>query len=154
MVALWAVLTGLAYAMATGYRRGGWWIGIAVLSHWVLDFVTHRPDMPLLPWGGPKLGLGLWNSIAGTVMVEAVMFLAAIWIYQQGTDPIDAIGRWGYRAFVVTLLVFYAASIAGPPPPGVTVLAIVSLALSALFVWPAWFDRHRRTVNRGAEGRT
>lgn len=152
MGAVWAVLAGTAYALATGYRRGGWWIGAGVLSHWVLDFVTHRGDMPLLPWGGPKVGLGLWSSVAATVAVEAAMFLAALWIYQRGTVPVDAIGRWGYLAFVATVAVFYAASISGPPPPGVTVLAVVSLALSALFVWPAWFDRHRRPIGR-AEGR-
>ena len=146
MTALWAILAGLIYAMTTGYRRGGWWIGIAVLSHWVLDFVSHRPDMPLLPWGGPELGLGLWNSIAATAIVESLMFLAALWIYQQGTDPVDGIGRWGYLAFVLTAAAAYGANFVAPPPPSVQALAITSLALSLLFVWPAWFDRHRRGI--------
>src|SRR5213593_928758 len=51
-----------------------------VVSHWVLDVVTHRPDMPLYP-GGPKLGLGLWNSVAATVLVETAMFAIGVWIY-------------------------------------------------------------------------
>ncbi len=146
MVVLWAALAGMIYATATGYRRGGWWIGIAVLSHWVLDFVSHRPDMPLLPWGGPKVGLGLWNSVIATVMVESMVFMAGVWIYQESTHPTDRIGRWGYLAFVLALAAAYAANLAGPPPPSVRVLALTALAMSLLFVWPAWFDRHRRVT--------
>src|SRR5262245_46889845 len=58
------------------------WLVLAVLvvSHWVLDFVTHVPDMPLYP-GGPRFGLGLWNSVAGTLAVETVMFVAGVWMY-------------------------------------------------------------------------
>jgi len=49
------------------------------VSHWVLDWVTHRPDMPLVP-GGARYGLGLWNSIAGTMVVEILMFAAGVWM--------------------------------------------------------------------------
>ena len=66
-----------------------------VVSHWVLDFITHTPDMPLYP-GGPKFGLGLWNSIAGTMAIEAAMFAAGVWIYTQVTRPRDRIGRWAF----------------------------------------------------------
>src|SRR5690348_9824737 len=38
-------------------------LALLVVSHWVLDWATHAQDMPLLPWGGPKVGLGLWRSI-------------------------------------------------------------------------------------------
>ena len=147
MVALWAVLAGLIYATVTGYRRGGWCIGAGVLSHWVLDFVSHRPDMPLLPWGGPKVGLGLWNSVIATVMVESLIFMTGVWIYQEATRPANRIGRWAYVAFVLALAAAYAANFVTPPPPSVQALAITSLALSLLFFWPAWFDRHRRAAD-------
>jgi hypothetical protein len=71
----WGLLFAGAYHMRTGYARGAIVVALAVISHWVLDVATHRPDMPLYP-GGPKLGLGLWNSVAGTVVVEGLMFVA------------------------------------------------------------------------------
>jgi hypothetical protein len=117
-----------------------------VVSHWVLDFITHRPDMPLYP-GGPKLGLGLWNSIPAAVAVEVPMFVAGLWIYTRVTHPRDAIGRWAFGALVVTLLLIYVASIFGPPPPSVTALYIVAMAGGVLFTaWSAWADGHRDVV--------
>jgi hypothetical protein len=114
-----------------------------VVSHWVLDFVTHRPDMPVYP-GGPKLGLGLWNSVPATVAVEVPMFVAGLWIYTRVTHPRDRIGRWAFAALVVTLLLIYAANIFSPPPPSVKALCIVAILGGALFtVWSWWADRHR-----------
>jgi len=60
----------IAYQTATGDRAGAMWVGIAVASHWVLDCITHRPDLPLYPGGGERLGLGLWQSLPATFAVE------------------------------------------------------------------------------------
>lgn len=60
----WGALCALLYRMRTGYARGAVLVALLVLSHWVLDFVTHSPDMPLYP-GGRRVGLGLWNSVTG-----------------------------------------------------------------------------------------
>ncbi len=117
-----------------------------VVSHWVLDCITHRPDMPLFP-GGPKLGLGLWNSIPATVALEVPMFVAGLWVYTRVTHPRDAVGRWAFGALVVTLLLIYAANIVSPPPPSVTALSIVAMAGGVLFTaWSAWADGHRDVV--------
>jgi len=62
------VLVSLEYWRITRYVRGAMVFAFGVLSHWFLDFVTHRPDMPLCP-GGLKLGLGLWSSLPATVAV-------------------------------------------------------------------------------------
>lgn len=122
------------------------WIGIGVVSHWVLDFVTHRPDMPLWP-GGPRVGLGLWNSVPATIAVEAVMFAAALWIYVRTTRPRDGVGRRAFVAFVVLVLVIYAANAMGPAPPSARAVAWVTLSLWLLPLWAAWFDRHRDPVS-------
>ena len=58
----WGALYALLYRARTGYGRGAIVVGLLVVSHWVLDFATHVPDMPLYP-GGPKVGLGLWHSV-------------------------------------------------------------------------------------------
>jgi hypothetical protein len=141
---LWGVLLGIGYRVATGYARGGLMMGLAFVSHWFLDFATHRPDMPLLPWGGAKWGLGLWNSIPGTLAVESAMFLASLLLYTRVTAPRDGIGRWGYVSFVAVLLGMYAADALGTPPPDVRSLALVSLGLFLFLLWPAWFDLHRK----------
>lgn len=80
----WALLVAVLYRVRTGYATGAVVLGACVLSHWVLDLVTHRPDLPIYP-GGPTVGLGLWNSAAGTVLVEGLMFVAGVAIYLTTT---------------------------------------------------------------------
>src|SRR5687768_4256927 len=58
----WSILAGTIHWLRRKSWRDATVVGLAVLSHWVLDFVTHRPDLPLWP-GGPMVGLGLWNSV-------------------------------------------------------------------------------------------
>ena len=118
-----------------------------VVSHWVLDFITHRPDMPLYP-GGPKFGLGLWFSLIGTVAVEVPMFLAGVWIYLQTTRPKDRTGMAAISILLALLLVIYAGNvISQAPPPSPTAVALVSLIGACLITaWAGWADRHREVV--------
>jgi hypothetical protein len=141
----WATLFALIYYVITRYQRGAALIWLGVISHWVLDFVTHRPDLPLYP-GGPRLGLGLWNSVAGTVIVEGLMYAACIWIYLRITRANDQIGRWGLGAFIIVVAGSYVANIFSPPPPSVKALVITAIPLTWLLVlWAWWFDKHRTT---------
>ena len=116
------------------------------MSHWILDFVTHRPDLPILPGDQTRVGLGLWYSVAGTVLLEGAMFVAGLWLYLRSTEPLDRIGRWGLIGFVAFLLVAYAVSISGPPPPDARAVPWVALASWILPFWAGWFDRHRRSL--------
>jgi len=140
-----AVVWGLALVAIARSRRviapAGLLVGL-VVSHWVLDFVTHRPDMPIYP-GSSKLGLGLWNSIPGTLIVELVLYAAGLWIYLRATEARDRIGRWGFLALAVFLVVVYVAFI-GLVPPSIQNLYISALAgIILLTVWSWWADRHR-----------
>ena len=54
MDAVWGGLFAAIYFLLRQDSRGAWTLCIAVLSHWVLDWVTHWPDMPLAP------GLAFW----------------------------------------------------------------------------------------------
>ena len=118
-----------------------------VVSHWVLDFITHRPDMPLYP-GGPKFGLGLWFSLIGTVAVEVPMFLAGVWIYLQTTRPKDRTGMAAISILLALLLVIYASNFfISQEPPSPTAVAMVSLIGACLITaWAGWADRHREVV--------
>jgi hypothetical protein len=138
----WGVAFGLAYRWLTGNRRVVWILAALVVSHWVLDYVTHSPDMPIYP-GGSKFGLGLWNSIPATIVVEVLMYGAGLWVYLRATEARDRIGRWGLIALGVFLIVVYLASAGTAPPsiPGLYITALIGIAL--LTVWSWWADRHR-----------
>jgi len=140
---VWGALFGYLYRLRTGDRRAALVIGLLVVSHWVLDFITHRPDMPLYP-GGPKVGLGLWNSAPATVIVEGIMFIAGVAIYARATRARDGIGRWGFSALVLLLAIAYSSQFYGPTLPDQRALAIGAIIFGWVFVafgW--WVDRHR-----------
>ena len=113
-------------------------LGAGVLSHWVLDVISHRPDVPVLP-GGPYLGLGLWNSIPATLAVELTMFAAGLAIYIRSGFP--GAGRVSFWLLIAFLLIAYFAAAFGPPPPNVTTLAWSALAVWLLIPWARWADR-------------
>ncbi len=138
----WAALFAAVYYWRTRYGAGALVVAGAVVSHWVLDFLTHIPDLPLYP-GGPRVGLGLWNSMAGTVVVESAIFAVGVWLYVTTTRPRNATGRWALWAFIAVLGLVYVANLVGPPPPSATAVAAAGL-LSWLFpLWGWWIDRNR-----------
>ena len=98
----WGILVGGAYMAATRSRRSaGVMLGLLVVSHWLLDVITHRPDMPLTLTGTTRLGLGLWNSIPATLAVELLIFAAGIALYRRATVARDRIGSVGLWSLVV-----------------------------------------------------
>ncbi|RPI13202.1 MAG: hypothetical protein EHM65_05390, partial [Acidobacteriales bacterium] len=112
----WAAAAALLYWLITRYRRGAVVVGLVALSHWVLDAVSHRPDMPLYPGPSPMVGLGLWYSVAGTLIVEGLMFAAGVRVYTAATRARDRKGTYGLWSFVALMVVLYIASVTGPPP--------------------------------------
>lgn len=143
MLVVWGVALGAAYWACKKDVVGACVVGLCVVSHWVLDWVTHRPDMPLYP-GGPKVGLGLWNSIAGTMAVETVMFVAGVWVYARVTHARNRIGRYAFWAYVALLLILYYGDRFSPPPDSVDQIAWTGLiATIVLLLWAWWFDRNR-----------
>ncbi len=142
-VAGWSLLAGGVTWSLTRYRAGAITVGAAVASHWVLDAVSHRPDMPLSPFGPTVVGLGLWNSVPATIAVETAMFVTAIWLYATATRPRDATGRYALWSLVAFLSLTYLGASFGPPPPNVRALAFTGIAGWLLPFWAAWADRHR-----------
>ena len=144
MLVFWGVAFGIVYYAVTGYARGAAIVPLLVISHWVLDLIAHRPDLPLSPSGMARAGLGLWHYPAATILVECAMFAVGIAIYARTTQPRDRAGRYGLWALVAFLLALYAASLVSPPPPSVTALAVSALIGWPLTLFPWWVDRHRR----------
>ncbi len=114
-----------------------------VVSHWLLDFITHRPDMPLYP-AGPKVGLGLWNNVAATLIIEFAMYGAGVLIYLRSTRARDRIGTWAFFALAGFLPLVYLANIFGPAPPSAAAIWIgASIGAAVMTLWAWWADRHR-----------
>jgi len=143
MSVVWGVAAGAVAARALRSRAAGAIVAAVVVSHWALDVVSHRPDMPLWP-GGPLLGLGLWNSIPATLAVEGAMLTMALALYVRAVPARDAIGRWAFVALVGFVTFIWATSPFSPPPPNTTAIAAVGLAFGLLTIpWLMWIERHR-----------
>lgn len=84
MSVVWSILFGVIAYLFSKERRTSIVIGLVIFSHWILDFITHPPDLPLLFEGSPNLGLGLWSSGPGLIIsgiLEFVILGAGIAIY-------------------------------------------------------------------------
>ena len=144
MCTLWAAAFGLLYLSIRKSGRAALVLAAVVLSHWFLDLVVHRPDLPVAPESGARFGLGLWNSVPGTLLVEAALFIAALLLYARRTRALDRIGRWGLWGLIAFLAVAYLGAAFGPPPPSVGAIAWAGLiggAVTGLLGY--WVDRHR-----------
>ena len=120
-------------------------IALAVFSHWVLDLITHTPDLPLWTDDSVKLGLGLWNSAAATYALEAILLAGALWIYLRATQASSSLGKYGMPVFIVVLVLINIVNIFGPPPAGGKIEIAVS-AMIAYFGFAAiafWLGKKR-----------
>jgi hypothetical protein len=140
----WAVLAALVYGLIRGWRPPAMvTIGALVLSHWVLDAISHRPDLPLTIGGEARVGMGLWRSVPATLAVEGALLTVGVLIYARQTAPRDRVGTIAFWGFIVFLVVVSLASVFGPPPPNGDAVAWSALAMWLLIAWGYWIDRHR-----------
>jgi hypothetical protein len=146
MAVVWGLVFGLLYFALRRDRAGALVVGLLVPSHWFLDLLVHRPDLPLSFGDSAKLGWGLWNSMAITLLLEYGFFALGILVYLSTTRPLDRIGRWAFWGLVAFLALGFASDVGGPPPPSVSALAWMALALWLLVLWAWWVDRHRVVV--------
>jgi membrane-bound metal-dependent hydrolase YbcI (DUF457 family) len=143
MVIVWSVLAALAARRAWPGSRAATLVGALVASHWLLDFLTHRPDLPLWP-DGPVAGLGLWNSIAATLLVEGALLAVGIWVYHHARPARDRTGNLVLAGLVLLSVVIWGSQPWSPPPPTASAVAWGALALWLLPPWAAWIERYRR----------
>lgn len=124
-------------------RRSAILLGLGVFSHWILDVLVHRPDVPILPHG-PYIGLGLWNVPAVELPLEGGLYLLGIVLYLRSTRARDAIGSWGLYVLLAVLPAFWLFGAFGPPPPlDPKPMAWGALSMWLMVAWAYWVDRHR-----------
>ncbi len=146
MAVVWSVVFGGVYFAFRKDRVGGLVVAGVVFSHWILDALTHRPDLALYPGSEVFVGFGLWNSLPGTLVVEVGLFALGIWLYTRATRAENRKGSIGFWSLIGLLCVVYVGSIFGPAPEFES--AQMGMSTLALFIpvigWAYWADRHRR----------
>ena len=150
--AIWAVAFFGVVAVYERSLRMGALAGLVVLSHWLLDFLVHVPDLTL-DGTPPKLGLGLWNLPWLAIPLELGLIGAALAFYLRRTrgpagPPLVLAG---------VMLLFQLVNWFGPHPkaagPFLYVQALVAFAiLTALAAWVGenrWFRKRGGLASRG-----
>ncbi len=154
------VWSALAAAIVFGRyreRRAALVVGTLVFSHWVLDWMSHGPDLPLLLEGSTKVGLGLWNYPAASLLTEFVLFGVGVVVVLRLTRPVDRVGRSAFGSFVLFFTGLFLLNEFGPPPPiGLTqrLLALPILVYVVLLPWGQWIEDHRRLCGADPSGTT
>jgi len=144
-MAAWGTALGAVYFVFRRRVVPALLLFAVVISHWLLDFVAHRPDLPLTLTGAERYGLGLWHSVVATLALEGLIFAACVWLYARSTRALDRTGRWSFIALVAFLSLVYLANLFGPPPSRVVEVAWAAQAIWLLVAWGYWIDRHRAT---------
>ena len=154
MLAVWAALFAGVYRLVKGSQPLAMLtLAALVLSHYLLDGITHRPDMPITINGATRLGLGLWNHPGTALAIESTMFIAGTAFYSSVTRARDRSGQYGFWGLIVVMVAMFFAAIYGPPPPSVAAIAVGGHFVWLFVIWAYWVDRHRATIGYGATSR-
>lgn len=137
---------GLAYGLLRRNWRGALLVGLLVPSHWLLDLVMHRPDLPFYPGPSPKVGLGLWHSLPATLVIELGLLAVGLWVYVRTTRPRNRTGRYVLWGLIAFLLLSYLGSELGPPPTSVKAMAWGGQLLWLSVALGYWADANREPV--------
>lgn len=146
MVVVYGVIFGVGYYLWRRQVKSAIVLGLCVVSHWFLDLIVHRPDLPLTTAEVTRVGFGLWNHPAASVALEGLIFIAGVYLYLRVTRAKNRVGRYAFWSLVVFLIVIHLTNILGPPPPSVTAIAWAGQLQWLIVAWGYWVD-HNRTSN-------
>jgi membrane-bound metal-dependent hydrolase YbcI (DUF457 family) len=145
MATVWGLALALLARARGVERRVATLIAALVVSHWVLDWITHAADMPLWPGSSPRFGLALWDSIAGTYAVEGAMWLVGLGLYFSVRRPAGWQGWVALGALVLLCTFVWAGGPWVPPPPSTQALGWFALVGGWLTIpWAIWADRNMK----------
>lgn len=143
----WSCVVGFAYQFIArpARRHSSAVVGFAVFSHWILDFVVHRPDLPLYD-NSAKVGLGLWNAPVFAFGLEAALLFGGIWLCLRGR-PTHVVGT---LALGILMIAIQAYVFFGTPPTSDRAAALTALVAYAIFAAMIWWLQDRQAVARAA----
>lgn len=144
MTVVWSLLFGFVYFISTKNRQNSIILGLLVFSHWVLDLIVHRPDLPLSPFSDHKVGLGMWNYPLLEIVFEFGIFLLGVYLYYTSKKPKKQFSFW---SLVVVLLIFQIMNFVGPPAPDVNAIAWGTNMMWLFVVWAWWIEREAPQSN-------
>lgn len=142
----WAVLFGGIYFIITKNKKGSFLLGLLVISHWLLDYFTHRPDLPLAFSEEQKVGLGMWNNKMLTLITESVMFVIGVIVYLRSTQAINTKGKILFWSFIILISSIHIMSVFGPAPTSVAAIKYSAMGQWLFIAWAFWIDKNRKPV--------
>lgn len=146
-VLIWSLLFGAVYFAFRKNIKSAILLAMLVMSHWILDLITHRPDLPLIPWIDLKVGFGLWNSVILTILIEGLIFGVGAYFYSKSTKAENKKGKFGLWTLLIFLVVIYLMNIFGSPPPSEQAIAYVGMLQWLLVAWGYWVDKNRKAIS-------
>ena len=144
MAIFWGGIFGIVYFLIKRNIYGSVILGLCVVSHWFLDLLVHRPDLPLYPDGTLFVGLGLWNFKFAAIIIESAIFIAGVWLYLKSTTTKNKTGYIGFWALILFLVIIHLGNIFGPPPPNTTAIAWAGQLQWIIVIWGYWVDYNRQ----------
>jgi hypothetical protein len=147
----WGIGFGVVYYLLKMDIRSSLLLGALVVSHWVLDYIVHRADLPIVPWSDFKAGLGLWNSMPLTIIIEGLIFIAGAGIYLISTKARNKTGAYSLWGLLIFLIVIYYSNLVSSPPPSDKAIGWVGLSQWIIIVWGYWIDRNRVSYKQAGE---
>lgn len=151
MACVWGLVIGLAFFLIKRKFQRAIILGLCVVSHWVLDFVVHRPDLPLYPGNSSLVGLGLWNNVPLEIVIEGLIFFTGLLLYLQATTSKNKVGTYGFWAMIIFLIIIHIGNLFGSPPPSATAIAWVGESQWLVVIWAYWVDHNRSAKHAIAE---
>lgn len=145
-VLLWGIAFGGVYFMLKKNLKSALLLGSLVVSHWFLDLLVHRPDLPLTLSNENFVGFNGWNSLVITLLLELGIFFTGVYFYNSVTKAKNKVGTIGFWSLVVFLIITYFANLFGPVPPDTNAIAFGGLAMWLLVAWAYWVDKNREYI--------
>jgi hypothetical protein len=145
MACVWGIVIGGIYYIIKRHKRGALILGLCVVSHWALDLIVHRPDLPLYPGGSDFVGFGLWNYPVAEVIVEGGIFILGVVLYLRTTKAKNKTGVYAFWPLVILLALFYVSNLFSAPPTSVSLIAWMGMSQWLFIIWGYWIDANRET---------
>ncbi len=143
-VPVWVLMAVAAYRLRGSMTaRAAGVLALAVASHWLLDWVVHVPDLPIVS-GDPKVGLGLWNQPVATQLLETAMVIGAVVLILPNLQLRTSGRKTTFWAMIALMMLLAVFSRYAPPMESVTEAAITGLVMFLLMPVLAYFSVDRQ----------